>query len=85
MVATPNGMQVPPPPQAAPQPTVTAVTMQNYFPKVDITAVGNKTSDYNFLCHCITIGIASILIFPMCFMCCMWWKKIVYPKYEINI
>ena len=72
----PQQMMVPPP---------VPVTTQNHFPKIDITVIGNKTSAYNACCYCFTMFFASLLIFPLCFMCCMWWKKIVYPKYEVNI
>jgi hypothetical protein len=31
---------------------------------------------------CTTIW-GSILIFPLFFMCCDWWKRIAYPSYNI--
>ena len=31
---------------------------------------------------CTTVW-GGFLIFPMCFMCCDWWKKMVYPAYEV--
>lgn len=26
----------------------------------------------------------ALLLFPLFFMCCQWWKKLVYPRYELN-
>jgi hypothetical protein len=49
-----------------------------------VTIVGNKTSATNNCCLCMTICFGAFLIFPLCFMCCGWWKKMVLPKYEIN-
>lgn len=52
--------------------------------QLNITAVGAKTRAGNTCCLVLTM-IFGCLIFPLCFMCCAWWKKIVYPIYEINI
>jgi hypothetical protein len=70
-------MMVPQPMIMAPQPMV----MPTSFAKVDITVVGNKMSPYDCFCYTITYLLGACLIFPLCFMCCMWWKKMVYPKY----
>jgi hypothetical protein len=51
----------------------------------NLTIVGNKTGMTNSCCYCLTMIFAAFLIFPFCFMCCMWWKKLVYPKYEMNV
>lgn len=64
-----------------PQPMV----MPTSFAKVDITAIGNKISAYNCLVYTLTYVLSGCLIIPLFFMSCMWWKKIVYPKYELNI
>ena len=29
--------------------------------------------------------IFACLIFPVLFICCNWWKKKVYPKYEVTL
>ena len=31
-----------------------------------------------------TIVCGSLIIIPLFFMCCGWWKKIVYPAYEVS-
>jgi hypothetical protein len=51
----------------------------------NITLVGNKTKPSNMCCFLMTILCGSFFIFPLCFMCCMWWKKIAYPTYELSI
>ena len=56
-------------------------TGQSLVYQANITIVGNKTSSRNSCCFCATYCLGSFLIFPLCFMCCMWWKKIVYPRY----
>ena len=63
-----------------------AATMnQNGIPihTVDITVVGNTAETGNSACYCLTC-LFVCLIFPIFFMCCDWWKRIVYPKYEVN-
>lgn len=89
MATSPSGyspyVPAPPPPSQISAQLGGSVGGQNYFPKVDITVVGNKTSSYNSVCYFLTICLASIIIIPLCFMCCMWYKKIIYPKYEVNI
>mgnify|MGYP003338793558 CR=1 FL=1 len=37
----------------------------------------------NVLCFVCTILWGSILLFPLCFMCCDWWMKMVYSSYEV--
>ena len=51
--------------------------------KLNVT--GSKMSTTNVCCMFLTIMLGAWLIIPFFFMCCSWWKKIVYPKYEINI
>jgi hypothetical protein len=36
-------------------------------------------------CQLTTIIAGSFCIFPLCFMCCNWWKKCVNPAYEVPI
>lgn len=47
--------------------------------------VGNKTSSTNYCCYGATILSGAFCILPLLFTCCMWWKKIVLPKYEVNL
>lgn len=47
--------------------------------------VGNKTNQANDCCYILTILFAICLIFPFFFMCCDWWKKMVYQLYEVNV
>lgn len=53
--------------------------------KGSITLVGNKTKPSNICCFSVTMIFADFFIFPLFFTCCMWWKKIVYPTYEVSI
>jgi hypothetical protein len=53
--------------------------------QANLTIVGNKTKTPNNCCYILTILLGSLLIFPLCFICCMWWKKIVYPTYELSL
>jgi hypothetical protein len=53
--------------------------------QASITLVGNKTKPSNTCCFSVTILLGAFFIIPLCFMCCMWWKKIVYPTYEVSI
>jgi hypothetical protein len=52
--------------------------------QANITLVGTKSKPGNVWCYMFTILCASLVIFPLCFMCCMWWKKIVFPAYELS-
>ena len=60
-------------------------TVSNGVTQLNITAVGTKTQERNTLCQCLTMMCGVFLIFPLFFTCCMWWKKLVYPKYEVAI
>lgn len=53
--------------------------------QANITLVGTKSKAVNNWCHVLTIMSGLILIFPLFFMCCMWWKKIVYPTYDLTM
>lgn len=35
-------------------------------------------------CYLTTLITGSFIIIPLFFMCCGWWKKIVFPAFEIN-
>lgn len=52
--------------------------------QADITIVGNKTKPGNVGCIFSTIMAGACCCFPFCFMCCMWWKKIVAAMYELT-
>lgn len=61
-------------------------TMQSQpIAEANITVVGNKTENGNQCCLISTIFLGGCLIFPLFFMCCSWWKKIVSCKYDLNI
>lgn len=49
--------------------------------QANITIAGSQTSFGSDCCFILTIILGSFIIFPLCFMCCMWWRKIVYPRY----
>lgn len=51
--------------------------------QADITIVGGKTKSGDLSCLFATIMCGACCIFPLCFMCCMWWKKIVSPVYQL--
>ena len=51
----------------------------------NINLTGIPVSSMNFLCLCCTILWGSCLIFPLFFMCCDWWRAIVYPSYQVPL
>jgi hypothetical protein len=53
--------------------------------QANITIAGIKTKGTNQCCIASTIILGGVCIFPLCFMCCDWWKKIAHPTYEISI
>ncbi len=53
--------------------------------QINIMLVGNKTKSSNPMCIFSTICFGMCCIFPLCFMCCNWWKKAVYPIYELSL
>lgn len=69
-----------------PQPImmVPVVAQTNVVNEVHITVVGNKTAPSDVCCFVLTIVFASFCLFPLLFMCCAWWKKMVYPKYDLD-
>ena len=50
--------------------------------QLNIISVGEKDPG-NSLCYSLTVFF-TCLILPLFFMCCNWWKRIVYPKYCIS-
>lgn len=51
---------------------------------INVTIMGTQVKEYNVCCMIITIVFGSILIFPLCFMCCGWWQRLVYPAFEVE-
>jgi len=48
-----------------------------------IVITGNQIHEMNTSCMLATIIIGSFIFIPLFFMCCGWWKKIVYPAFEV--
>jgi hypothetical protein len=51
--------------------------------QANLTIVGTKMKGGNTCCFLLTILLGSFCIIPLFFLCCMWWKKIVYPEYTL--
>jgi hypothetical protein len=47
----------------------------------NITIIGSKTKATDNCCAIATQITGAFFIFPLLFMCCMWWKKMVSPIY----
>ena len=55
-------------------------TAANGVTHLNVTTVGDKTGDVNKCCiSCTYLGL--VLIFPIFFICCMWWRRIASAKY----
>lgn len=52
--------------------------------QISITLIGNKVQASNECCYTATLLSGSFCILPLFLMCCMCWKKIVYPHYELT-
>jgi hypothetical protein len=52
--------------------------------QINLTIAGQKVQSKGNCCHLLTFGFGSLLIFPLLFMCCQWWKNIVHPKYALD-
>lgn len=50
-----------------------------------IMCTGTEIKTMNLCCFLFTVLCGGFLIFPLCFMCCDWWKKMVYPAHDIPI
>jgi hypothetical protein len=61
-------------------PTIDSQQMQ----QANITVIGSKTKPFNACCMISTLITGAFCILPLCFMCCMWWKKIAYAMYELT-
>ena len=44
---------------------------------------GNQLTGFGLCCLIVTIVFGCILIFPLFFMCCDWWRRKVYPTFSI--
>lgn len=44
---------------------------------------GNQLTGYGLCCLVVTLIFGCILIFPLFFLCCDWWRKKVYPTFSI--
>ena len=55
------------------------------FVDANITVTGIQIKPSDMCCYCCTIIWGSIVLFPLCFICCGWWKKIVYPAFDIPV
>lgn len=53
--------------------------------QANITIVGAKTKPGNQCCIVCTLVSGAFCIFPLCFMCCAWWKNIAFPMYELSV
>lgn len=71
-------------PQPMPPQNPMAVAYGGAINSAKFMIYGAKSRPSNNLCYCLTYILGSILIFPLFFVCCMWWKGIVYPTYELT-
>lgn len=53
------------------------------FREISIHCTGDEVKKYNKCCMIATACCGGILVLPLAFMFCNWWKKIVYPAFEI--
>jgi hypothetical protein len=61
------------------------VVQQPYVTEANITVVGSKTAPGNACIFTLVVILASFLIFPMFFFCCMCFKKMTYPRYDLSV
>lgn len=57
----------------------------NFIQEAKLNVAGTKASTTSFCCMMMTFMLGSFFIFPLFFMCCSWWKSIVFPKYEVSL
>ena len=48
-----------------------------------IVVVGSQIQELNTCGMVCTMVWGGFVIFPMCFMCCDWWKRCIYPAFDI--
>ena len=51
----------------------------------NISLQGIQETEAGACCLICTLIWGSILIFPLCFMCCDWWKNIVNPSFNVPV
>ena len=51
----------------------------------NITLIGEKTKSYDKCCLTATIILGIIFLVPLLFLCCQWFKRKVYPMYELEL
>ena len=52
---------------------------------VDVNVTGNKVQNFSKGCYICTAIIGVLLIFPLCFLFCDWWKRCVYNIYSVPV
>ena len=50
----------------------------------NITLIGNQTQRADGLIFCLIVLFGMCLIFPCFFLCCDWFKRCIWPLYELN-
>lgn len=50
---------------------------------ININVTGTQIQAFNTCSYCWTIATGSIIIIPIFFMCCGWWRKCTYPAYDV--
>jgi len=55
----------------------------NQLLDANITISGIEIQPFNTMSYMCTIIWGSIIILPIFFMCCPWWKRCTYPIYEV--
>lgn len=57
----------------------------NSIREINISCTGNEIKSVNIMCLICMFFWGTFLLFPMCFMFCGWWKKIVWPAHDVPI
>ena len=53
------------------------------YKSLRINITGTQTKGNDLCCFWATIIVGSIIIFPLFFICCNWWKKRINKLYEV--
>jgi hypothetical protein len=51
--------------------------------EVSLFVRGAEVSAFSLSCFLCTLFWGALLLFPLCCLCCNWWKKCVFPLYEV--
>jgi hypothetical protein len=54
------------------------------FIDANVTTSGVEVQAMSMMSLMCTMIWGSLLIFPLCFMCCSWWKRCTYPAFTIS-